>query len=120
MLLKMGDVCNFEFLGRKNHVALEWKGRIIILGGWAEKERPCLPSHVPVFCNGKWRCMKTTGRTFIAEENVLDIPEEELLLLSPRTARVVGDKVATIYDVHGILDFLTPSPLSVIKMYSCV
>ena len=97
----MRDVCNFGFLGRKNHIALQWKECILIFGGWGEKERPCVPSHVQVLCNGKWRCVKTTGRNFIAEEDVQDIPMAELLLLNPRTARVVGDKVYVMATKDG-------------------
>ena len=87
----MADVCNFGFLGRKNHFALEWEGRIMIWGGWSEEERPCIPSHVQVLYDGKWRCMKTTGRNFVAESKIVEW--DNLVLLNPRTAHVVGDKV---------------------------
>ena len=102
----MGDVCGYGFLSRKNQLALQWKDRILIFGGWTENERPCAPNHVQVFFNGTWRCVKTGGRIFAAEVSVQDVQEDDFVLLNPRTARVVGDKVyvmGTMDKIGGLI-----------------
>ena len=61
----MGDVCNLGFLNRKFHAAVEWNKRVLILGGYTQDEKPCVPSHIQVLFNGEWRCMKPTGKMFM-------------------------------------------------------
>ena len=63
---------------------------MLIFGGWTEKESPCLPSHIQVLCDGKWRCVQTRGILFTAE-NAEGV--EERVLFNFRTAQLIGDKV---------------------------
>ena len=96
LILKMGDVCNYGFLGRRENFSIAWKDCMLIFGGWTEKESPCLPSHIQVLCDGRWRCVQTRGLIFAAKnaenaENVEGVKER--ILLNTRTAQLIGDKV---------------------------